>query len=263
MFKQRLMTALILIPCVLWLLYSGCDWLFAGTLLVLLVAMGWEWLALIPLTSRCSQILWLMILVLLLWPVYHALSFFLVLDLCLWFLVLWAVLSFPASQRWWGSRPVLTVVGVLCLTVLISTLWTMLHRHQVVHQIVYVLCLVWATDTGAYLVGKRWGVHRLIPSVSPGKTWEGALGGFLLAAVIIVLGLFFFQPLNRWCWIGASVGTIFMAMLGDLFVSLLKRRSKVKDTGHLLPGHGGVLDRLDSLLSALPFFFFSCVFFGC
>ena len=121
------------------------------------------------------------------------------------------------------------------------------------------IAVVWATDTGAYLTGRTLGKHAMAPSISPNKTWEGAAGGFLSAIVTaIALGLIFeaVSPLDlavpRWqqIIIGATVGGL--AQWGDLFESKLKRISNVKDTGSIIPGHGGVLDRLDSILISVP-----------
>ena len=114
---------------------------------------------------------------------------------------------------------------------------------------------VWGLDTAAYAVGKAVGRHKLCPKISPGKTVEGAIGG-LLAAVALIAGLghWLGLPLAHGLILGAGVGVA--GQVGDLFESLLKRRAGVKDSGSLLPGHGGVLDRFDSLLFAAPLAYF-------
>lgn len=114
---------------------------------------------------------------------------------------------------------------------------------------------VWGMDTAAYAVGKAAGRHKLCPKISPGKTVEGAIGG-LLAAVALTAGLghWLSLPLAHGLILGASIGVA--GQVGDLFQSLLKRRAGVKDSGSLLPGHGGVLDRFDSLLFAAPLAYF-------
>jgi phosphatidate cytidylyltransferase len=126
-----------------------------------------------------------------------------------------------------------------------------------------VLAIVWVADIGAYFVGKAFGRKKLAPSISPGKSWEGALGGWLLALLYAVacsqvlwLQATFPSLLKAaWGWLGlVSVITVLVAtsVVGDLFESQLKRRSQVKDSSHLLPGHGGVLDRIDSLIFMMP-----------
>jgi phosphatidate cytidylyltransferase len=115
------------------------------------------------------------------------------------------------------------------------------------------LLATFATDSGAFLVGRSLGRHPLAPSISPSKTWEGAVGGFIFAvAATLALGQLLDLGLSRWqtSLIGATVGVV--SQLGDLFESKLKRISNVKDAGNIIPGHGGILDRLDSLLVSIP-----------
>lgn len=122
--------------------------------------------------------------------------------------------------------------------------------------LIFGLVLIWAMDIGAYLAGQWWGKRKLIVRVSPNKTWEGLIGGTMLTLVIaVVTSIIFRQPIVRLILIVllAMITSIF-AVIGDLFESMLKRQIGVKDTGQLLPGHGGILDRIDSLLAALPIF---------
>lgn len=119
------------------------------------------------------------------------------------------------------------------------------------------ILIVFATDTGAYLFGRAFGRRALAPVISPNKTWEGAAGGFISAVVItIVVGYVLDLATPRWqqIVIGASVGVI--AQLGDLFESRLKRVSNIKDAGSIIPGHGGVLDRLDSVVVSIPLVYY-------
>ena len=147
-------------------------------------------------------------------------------------------------------------VAWFSLSLFANSIWALFHHEQGRLLMVYLLVLVWATDIGAYMFGKLWGKHRLIPQVSPGKTWEGSLGGLLLALGVGWVGWVYFYPQHMSVWFAQAGVLIGIAMLGDLWISMLKRRVQIKDTGHILPGHGGVLDRLDSLLASLPFFYF-------
>ena len=109
---------------------------------------------------------------------------------------------------------------------------------------------VWAADVAAYLVGSAFGKRKIAPTISPGKTWEGTIAGFLAAAAVVLLLM---APTGIYVWaVLAAVMIGPVAFAGDLFESWLKRRAGVKDSGTLLPGHGGVLDRIDSLLAAAP-----------
>jgi phosphatidate cytidylyltransferase len=116
--------------------------------------------------------------------------------------------------------------------------------------------LIWGADSGAYFVGKKWGKHKLLPQVSPGKTWEGLSGALGVTVIITFFSLFIFKvPYIRWpVALCLALITVLFSIVGDLFESMLKRRVGLKDSGHSLPGHGGILDRIDSLTAAAPIF---------
>jgi len=120
----------------------------------------------------------------------------------------------------------------------------------------FVLVAIWAADTGAYFAGSRWGRRKLAPRISPGKSWEGLFGGLAMALVVAAASV----PLLGLAWLQLPqllllvLVTVLFSVAGDLFESLLKRHAGAKDSSHLIPGHGGVLDRIDSLLAALPVF---------
>lgn len=117
--------------------------------------------------------------------------------------------------------------------------------------ILWAFGIAWGADIGAYFAGKRFGKTKLAPSISPGKTWEGVAGGALLAGVLCGGSVFAWQA-HGWLWLMLTVVLIGLSVCGDLFESFVKRQTGVKDSGHLLPGHGGVLDRIDSILIVLP-----------
>ena len=124
-------------------------------------------------------------------------------------------------------------------------------------NIFYVLFVVWATDTGAYFFGRAYGKHKLWPEISPKKTIEGALGGVLLAVVVgIIFHLVHPFDYSIWIIIGVTILVSVFGQLGDLVESAFKRHYQVKDSGKLLPGHGGILDRFDSLLFVFPMLYF-------
>ena len=122
-------------------------------------------------------------------------------------------------------------------------------------MLLLMLVIIWGADVGAYFAGKTWGKTKLAPVVSPNKTWEGALGGLVLAvAVGMAVASLLSLELD---WLKFTVFVIVMVVLsvfGDLFESMLKRQANIKDSSNILPGHGGLLDRLDSTLSVAPFF---------
>ncbi len=260
MFKQRLLTALVLLPLVLGSIYYASPWMLAGILLLLVVALGWEWNKLIPLNRLDHNVAFILGLLIMVGCSRHWPGFWLKLDLAVWGCVLFAVMTYPASQRYWGYPVVVGGVGLLFLSLFCNVFVDLYHVEHGQNLIVYVLFLIWATDTGAYLVGKQFGHFKLIPSVSPGKTIEGSIGGVLLALLVATIGYFIFEPSSVAMWFLVALLTVLIAMLGDLLISMLKRRSHLKDSGHILPGHGGILDRLDSSLAALPLFYYALSF---
>lgn len=116
--------------------------------------------------------------------------------------------------------------------------------------------VLWANDTGAYLVGKKFGKHKLFPRISPKKTWEGSIGGAVLALGISILNATYFTDYSWIVWIGMGAIVILFGAWGDLVESLFKRSLNLKDSGKLLPGHGGVLDRFDGIFISAPLVYF-------
>jgi phosphatidate cytidylyltransferase len=149
----------------------------------------------------------------------------------------------------------LTLVGVFY----IAAPFTMLHVLAFLPEryswqiILGVMFLIWASDTGAYAAGKTFGKNKLFPRISPGKTWEGWVGGVLLSLGVAWLLSLFYHDLALWHWLGVAVLVSVFGVLGDLVESMLKRSLDVKDSGTLIPGHGGILDRFDSLILVVPF----------
>lgn len=121
----------------------------------------------------------------------------------------------------------------------------------------YLFLLVWGADSGAYFVGRKLGKRKLAPTVSPNKSVEGLYGGIATTVVIMLVVQHFYLDLTviqLILFLILSIITVFASVLGDLFESMIKRRAGIKDSGRVLPGHGGVLDRIDSLLAASPIF---------
>ena len=117
--------------------------------------------------------------------------------------------------------------------------------------ILWIFGIAWGADVGAYFAGKSFGKTKLAPRISPGKTWEGVAGGMLLAGSVCGIGVFLWQD-QSWFWLLMTLILIGLSVCGDLFESFVKRQTGVKDSGSLLPGHGGMLDRIDSILIVLP-----------
>lgn len=260
MFKQRLLTTLVLVPLVLAIIYYAPVWVLAGILLLLVGMCSWEWAQLIPLERLTYKLIYVLSIQVLIWMAAMTLGTWLIVGLICWLLILGAVLTYPNSQSWWGYPVVVAGLGLLLLPIFANVMIGFYQSPNGQDLIVYVLSLVWAADIGAYLAGKQWGRHKLIPEVSPGKTIEGSLGGIILALSVGAMGYYVFQPDSIVVWFSLAFLTTLISILGDLLISLLKRRSHLKDSGHILPGHGGMLDRLDSSIAALPLFYMALSF---
>jgi phosphatidate cytidylyltransferase len=256
MFLQRLITTLILVPLIIFMLFYANPWVLGVLLLIVYGAAIQEYWQLIPLKSNVIKIVYGMLLLVGCWACGLLFPYWLVVGLIIWVLLLIAILSFPLSQVLWGYPFVVGSIGVLILPLFIQSMIHVYFMPQGKALLLYLFCLVWAADIGAYITGKRWGAHRLIRRVSPGKSWEGVLGGFSLALLVALCAYFYFIPAHGKTWFILAIFITIISIVGDLLMSMLKRRCHVKDTGSLIPGHGGVLDRLDSLIAALPLFCF-------
>ena len=275
MLKSRLITALILIPLVIAALFWLPPLGFALVTLAVCMLAAWEWGQLAGFAARSHRV-WLAILcgfllalMMLSLPAYHHYSVHLLqiggslwLSLAWWGGALLMVLSYPGSAALWrNSRLLRLIFGLLTI---VPFFWGMLALRQVGYEqdpftgawwLLYVMLLVWGADTGAYMFGKLFGKHKLAPKVSPGKTWEGLIGGLVTSAVISWL-FGRYAPLNvvPLTLLICSVIAALASVLGDLTESMFKREAGIKDSGHLIPGHGGILDRIDSLTAAVPVF---------
>lgn len=167
------------------------------------------------------------------------------------------VVRFPAQWKaTLGRRPLALAIGLIVLAAPVVAV-AYIDQAEQGPWLVLLLCLmIWGADTGAYAAGRTLGRHKLVPRVSPGKTVEGAAGGLITAMIIgalgaLVLGLDGWRTLGM-ALLGGWIAAI--SIVGDLTISMFKRSAGVKDSGRLFPGHGGVLDRLDSMLAAAPWF---------
>ncbi len=274
MLKYRLITALILIPVVIGALFLLPPVGFAIVTLVVCMLAAWEWGQLAGFASR-SQRIWLAILcgfllisMLLSLPAYQHSAHLLQVSVPLWLSMGWwiaallLVLTYPRSAAVWRNSHLLRIIfGILTI---VPFFWGMVALRQYGYEqdhnigawwLLYVMLLVWGADSGAYMFGKLFGKHKLAPKVSPGKTWEGLIGGLLTSALISWLfGRYAPLDIIPEILLICSVAAALASVLGDLTESMFKREAGIKDSGHLIPGHGGILDRIDSLTAAVPVF---------
>lgn len=261
MFLLRLFSSLVLIPLVLAALFFAPPTALLGLLAFIYLACGWEWTGLIPLKKPLLILAFFTGLLAVLYLPWQYFQIWQPLCLMLWLFNCLAILGFPVSQQLWGKKPLVWLAAYLLLPFFVFSFIGLYQMHSGQMLILYLLCLIWAADVGAYLAGKQWGRHKMIPQVSPGKSWEGTLGGFSLAMLVAWGGYAYFKPAFAAAWFAWAILTVVISIAGDLFISILKRRCQLKDTGALIPGHGGILDRLDSLIAALPFFYWGLTFY--
>ena len=255
-----MITALIAAPLVVAALFALPALPFAVAFALLTALGAHEWARLAGIERIAAQAVYLalfLVLVVGLWVVPAAREPALIVCCALWVLAALVVVGYPRSAQWL-PQPVLLLLGLTMLAGAWLALITIREARGGPWLVIWLFVLVWGADVGAYFAGRRFGRRKLAVAVSPGKTWEGALGGVALAWLACAL-LLRLPPLAALDWrlstaSGAIVALCAISIVGDLFESVLKRIRGVKDSGRLLPGHGGVLDRIDSLLAALPFF---------
>jgi phosphatidate cytidylyltransferase len=262
MLKTRVITALVLLAILLPILFLNNFMAFALVTLVFFAAGAWESLRLFG-YSRAP--LWAGF-----WSVGYALVVFVgglpsvrgvfVLCVLLWALRFVPTLGFGLPPLAAPANRLLSVTYTLsllgCFIAIVS-----LFQHSPLY-LLSVMAIVWVADIGAYFAGKGFGRHKLAPSISPGKSWEGAVGGWLAVLVIAAATVIYADAetfpvrlYERFGWPGFIVVMsllVVASVVGDLFESQLKRRAGMKDSSNLLPGHGGVLDRIDALIPVLP-----------
>lgn len=177
----------------------------------------------------------------------------------LWFIIFLWVLSYPASANLWAAKFSKVIQGLCLLLGAWLAFMILAHQSHAALHLLYVVALVAAADIGAYFSGKKFGKHKLAPSVSPGKTWEGFVGGAIAVLLCAVVALQWFDavvflPSAGFFILALTCG--FISVVGDLYESMIKREVGAKDSSQLLPGHGGLLDRIDGLIAAATLYAF-------
>ena len=264
MLKTRIITALILAPIAIGGIFFLPPLGFAIFTGAVITLGAWEWANMAGFRHQSGRILYALITAVILYGLLNMPAVpVLWLALAWWCVCLWLVRSYPAGTARWGSLPVRAVMGLLVLV----PAWVGLNHLRTgsfqfgqvgnnLWVILYVLCVVWVADIGAYFAGRAFGKAKLAPRVSPGKSWAGVWGG--LAAVgafaVLVSQLASASPRETVLLVIASLVTGLVSVLGDLLESMLKRFRGIKDSSQLLPGHGGIMDRIDSLTAAIPVF---------
>ncbi|MEF3063156.1 phosphatidate cytidylyltransferase [Ralstonia solanacearum] len=265
MLLTRVVTAVCLLLVILPILFFAPPSTLAGLVTVFAALAAWEWGRLLRLPGWWGAVLYAAVTVLLTiaWcdvPARGDVQSLLYADVATW-VVAWVLLTGGVRALTSGRRVMFAILGWVILPAFVQAAITL--RASGIAYLLSVAVLVWTADIGAYFVGKAFGRRKLAPTISPGKSWEGAIGGCVAVVLIAAVAgtthwfapTWFSRQFDQHGPVVALALTIMLVVAsigGDLFKSLLKRQVGVKDSSHLLPGHGGVLDRIDALLPVLP-----------
>ena len=271
MLLQRVITALVLLALLLPSLWVATPWPFALLTLLMIAAAGWEWSRLNGVAVAAALGPGTLLALAGLWAVYTG-SVDRVTGPVWWgATAAWAMLAALALRggaAQWLRWPATLRLAIGLLALWVAWLALAKARSIGVNFLLSAMCLVWVADIGAYAAGRAFGRRKLAPTISPGKSWEGVAGGVAcvwMLAVVWVIAIDHQWPVDsvslytvwveRFGWFGMALLALVLAafsVVGDLFESLVKRAAGAKDSSRLLPGHGGVLDRIDALLPVLP-----------
>ncbi len=261
MFKLRILTAAILIPLVFGAIFGLSQPLFALTTALVFGLAAWEWAQLAGWRKMWQRLLYALFILIGISSSLNiepalivSLGAFVWLFITAWLVYLRKGEKMPLLPHW--------AIALIGFFVLLPAWNALVLLHLEPKLLFYMLLMIWITDTGAYLGGRKLGKHKLAPTISPNKTWEGLHVGMVAAFIssIILVWIFFVPGQFDLKWIVPVVPLIAASVVGDLFESALKRTQGLKDTSQLLPGHGGILDRIDSVIAGAPVFACAWIF---
>jgi phosphatidate cytidylyltransferase len=261
--RTRLISAAVMAPLVIYGVLALPMKLFALLLGLVLLGGVWEWGHLVPLAGSALRLLYCAAVAGLMWLLWQAgldtvIDWLLPLALLWWlFALYWLAHPQLCAQAGAACSGFKLLAGILVIVPAWAALVVLQGSGPGGPVITLgLLLMVWLADSGAYFAGRKWGRNKLAPVISPGKTREGACGGLLASLAFAVFAGALYSHSLRWtlaCLMASLVAMLF-SIAGDLLESLMKRQSGIKDSGHIIPGHGGILDRLDSLVAAAPLF---------
>lgn len=272
MLKQRIITSLIVTPLAIGAVFGLSDVFFTVFIISVLTLAAREWADMIGLNGKYMKVVYVVAVIIVLLGIQRILDHkYISFDLLIYITLIWWVLRIIRVLSYRGKEKILEGIhlgrAINVIIVLIIPLLMLIYLRnnlQSPGRLLYLLMLIWAADIAAYFAGKYFGKHRLAPYVSPGKTWEGVLGALAITVPAAVIGgvSFSFSMVSIGYFWGLSLFVVMLSIFGDLSESLYKRQSAIKDSGHLLPGHGGMLDRIDSLCSAAPLYMAGMIALG-
>lgn len=265
MLKQRVVTAIIFTAVLLSALFGLSPYYFSLFMGGLLLVGAWEWAGLSSLHSIGARLGYTLLVAMLLVALACGLGLegaqlnqvltfnILIVGATWWAIALLLVQGYPSSAILWGNSWVRLLMGLLVLLPTWVALTYIRHQPQGIALLVLMIAIVAAADTGGYFTGRKFGKRKLAGSVSPGKTIEGFAGGLIANSLLSFGAAYYFSvPVSKMLLL--IIPASLVSVLGDLLESMVKRHAGVKDSGTILPGHGGILDRVDSITAAAPVF---------
>ena len=262
---KRFITILILAPLLIISIYKLTNFYFSLLAGIIILIASWEWSAFIHFKKLFSRILFVLftLLLLIISHIYLTNIYsFLYIVVFWWLINIVCIIYYPKVQYFWNGNYFIRVINGFL--VLIPTWISIIIIRQKLGEgfLLFLFFLIWGADTGAYIVGKFVGKTKLAKNISPKKTWEGVMGAFVTAIIVSLLVLYFnnFDTKVWWQYLLLTLLVTVFSIVGDLFESLYKRNANIDNSGFFLPGHGGIMDRIDSLTSSAPIFFIGCNF---
>ncbi len=273
--KQRVITAVLLLLALIAATTQLSPFYFSLFVAAVVLVAAWEWAGLVSSDKKIAKLPYLASIAVMLVGSFFLLgispdaqnidgfraSLMLILGLLFWLISLFFLAGYPENSNLWNDESKIALMGVLVLMPTFAGIVVLKYLLPSGYLVLALVILVAAVDVGAYVVGVNFGSRKLAPKLSPKKSWEGVWGGtfvcFLVAAVFVWLThstLQSLSPIQIAALLALSVGVTFFSVVGDLIESMLKRNCGVKDSGTMLPGHGGMLDRVDGLVAATPLF---------
>lgn len=263
MLKQRVITALILAPLTLWGLFGLSAEHFIWFISAVVLIASWEWANLSG-SSSLGRVLYPAAIAVLLYGLEQVRTADLDLNILIlaavgWTVALYWVSCYPKTSLWSSTQARLLMGLVVLIPCWVGFVELRTNFWFGKDELLYVLLLVWTADVGAYFSGRRYGNKKLAPKVSPGKSWAGVYGGLLATTLLALVAAGYWQLNlnNTLTLVLITLVVTAVSVLGDLLESMVKRHRGLKDSSQLLPGHGGVMDRIDSLTAAVPIFVLS------
>ena len=266
MLKQRILTGLVLAP----IMIGGIFYLPMMQFMVfigVITALGaWEWANLSGIQNKLGRVAYTAVISIILYGLWYfdldQNSNLLYVAFAWWLSAFVLVRTHPKFKAIWSGTVPRLLMGLIILLPMWMGFVQIKSYPNSGYLIIFVMFIVWGADVGAYFAGRTFGKHKLAPNVSPGKTWEGVYGGIVTTTLVAFIAGLMLQDtihmdltIKQWSLLFAATFVVTaVSVVGDLVESMMKRHRGIKDSSNLLPGHGGVMDRIDSMTAALPVF---------